>query len=362
MARKRTISANLALLAGQTPATGEHGSNLAQIRGLQSLDYAWNNPKEDVQVYGIAAPIARESVESPDVTLDFSYLIQGVENEANMGLQFVGHPYPILHLILSEPNDYEEKNYFVFVAPDGQDAVGLNGASSGIAVLGIGNGFINSYSVEGSVGNFAVATVQVAGTNMKTYTGGVSQPIPAINPTTGLELTGFSFTIPTLTRLQELGTNVIKPGGIVLDISQAGGIIHNYTSICAQSFNVSFDLNRTPINCLGSKFATSRSITFPVNFNFEVEMLARDVQTGSLAQYLCQTGTYQAYLSLREVNCTGGYVEYFGMYLKGISLEGQAWSSSLGGDPQTVRTTWVGQVSSATDLTNNIFLSGQVIY
>lgn len=365
MARKRTISQNLALLVSSGVSTGSHGSNLYQIPGIQSLDYSWANPKQDVQVYGLAAPIARETTDSPEVTLDFSYLVSSANTEYRLGFETLDGTTSILTRILAGTAD--EKNYFVFVAPDGQDAVGLSGASSGIGVIGIGNGFINSYSIEGAVGGFPTATIQVQGLNFKSYTGGVSQTVPAVDPTTGLEVgAANSFTIPTITNLYNAGIGgdtlppVIRPGDITLTLTNAGGIIHDYTAPCVQSFTVSFDMNRQPIQCLGSRFATSRSITFPINVNFEVEMLARDIQTGSLAQFLCQTGLYTAFVDMRLPDCAGAGARQIGINLRNISLEGQAWSTSVGGDPQTVRTTWVGQVGASTDTTNGLFMSGAV--
>lgn len=362
MARTRTISQNLALLVSSGVSTGTHGSNLYTIWGLQSLDYSWSNPKQDVQVYGLAAPISRETTESPEVTLDFSYLATSANNEYRLGFETLDGSTSILTRILAGTAD--DKNYFVFVAPDGQDAVGLGGASSNIGVIGIGNGFISSYSIEGAVGGFPTASVQVQGLNLKTYTGGQSQALPSVNPTTGLEIVGGTFTIPTITNNYTAGMGgdslppVIRPGDISVTLTNAGGLFYDYTTPCVQSFNVSFDLNRQPIQCLGSRFAASRSITFPINVNFEVEMLAKDVQTGSLATFLCQTGTYNAQISMKLPNCSGAGDEQIGIILRNISLEGQQLSTSVGGDPQTLRTTWIGQVGAATDTTNGLFMSG----
>lgn len=366
MARTRTVSQNIALFAGLVSATGENGSNLAQIYELQSLDYAWSNPKQDVQIYGLAAPIARETTESPEVTLDFSYLFSNVDVPYFLGFNVDNGAVSILSYILDGTRD--EKNYFVFIAPDGQDAVGLGGASSGIGIVGIGNGFINSYSIEGAVGGFPTASVQIQGLNIKTYTGGISQQIPAINPTTGIEITGKTFTVPTVTNYRELDTPpgtlpvVIRPGDIALTLSSAGGIFADYTAPCVQSFNISFDMNRQPIQCLGSRFAASRSIAFPINVNFEVEFLAKDIITGSLSNYLCGTGRYQASLSFKKPSCSGNGTEQIGVSLRNISLEGQQWSSSVGGDPQTLKTTWVGQVGAAGDNVNGLFMSGNIVY
>ncbi len=358
MARNKTLSQNIALLVGQVPATGAHGTNLSSIWALQSVDYDWSQTKEDVSVYGLFAPIERVGIDAPEVTLNFSYNLGNGTQETALGLETTNGAISALSTILDKSED--EKNYFVFVAPEGQDAVGLSGASSNVAVVGIGNGFISSYGIEGSVGSVPVVSVTVQALNMKTYTGGVSQPIPAINPTTGLEITGQTFTIPTVTN-QYTGANVpnvIKPGDISLTLSNAGGLFHDFTTTCIQSFSINFDLNRQPLQCLGSRFAFAREITPPVNVNFEVEMYARDIVTGSLASFLCSSGVNSARLSFKRPNCSGQGAEALGIQLKNISLEGQSWSTSVGGDPQTVTTRWVSQVSASGDTFNGLFMSG----
>ena len=124
MARTRTISQNIALLVSSGVSTGTHGSNLYPIWGLQSLDYSWSNPKQDVQVYGLAAPIARETVESPEVSLSFSYLATTANNEYRLGLETLNGATSILTRLLNGTAD--DKNYFIFIAADGQDAVGFS--------------------------------------------------------------------------------------------------------------------------------------------------------------------------------------------------------------------------------------------
>ena len=361
MARSRTISQSLALLVGLNSAvvTGDHGSNLGTLFGLQSLNWSQTIPRQDVPVYGKFAPIAREIVESPEVTLDFSYNLSDLDNELLLGLNYDGAA--ALTKLLNRTED--EKNYFILVAPEGSDAVGLGGSSAGINVWGIGNGFLNSYSIEGAVGGFPTASVQIQGLNLRSYTGGNNQEIPAINPTTGLEIAGAYFTIPTVPD-QTVGYGkvaVIKPGDITLDLSSAGGLFNDYTnSICVQSFQVNFDLSRTPQNCLGSKFAVTRDIQFPVNVNFQVEMLTKDMTTGSLAQYLCSTGIKNATIYMKNAICGTGTPQttLIQIDLRNITLESQAWSTSVGSEPQTLTTNWIAQIGGSGDSANGLFLSG----
>ncbi len=360
MARKRTISQSIAVLTSLPPATGSHGTALYHMWGVQSANLSWENPKEDVQVYGLGAPIGRETVNPPDVNLDISYILTSTINETNnLGFDLEGTS-SILGSIL-RGND--ERNYFLFVAPEGADAVGLSGSSENIGVVGIGNGFLSSYSVEAAVGGFPTASIQVKGLNVKTYTSGTNCPIPAINPTTGLEIIDQTFSIPTIPNWYtgNLATTakVLKPGDITVYLADAGGIFYDYNTICAQSFRMSFDLNRVDQRCLGSRFTTSKDISFPINIDFEVEMVAKDIKTGSLANYLCDTGAYNARVIMNLPSCGGNSSSLaYGFKLNNISLERQELTTSVGSESQILRTSWKGQVGGTGDVSNGIFMSG----
>lgn len=360
MARKRTISQSTALLVGPTPATGSHIGGLNTLWALQSLNLDWKNQKQDVQVYGVGAPIGRETINPPEVTLDFSYLITSTVNESLLYFNLDGATSALANFLRGD----DDRNYFIFVAPEGSDAVGLSGASSNIGVVGIGNGFISSYSLDGAVGSFPTASIQVKGLNWKQYTSGANIPIPAVNPTTGLEVTGQTCTIPTISNyyLSTPATTakVIKPGDIVVSLSNAGGIFYDYNDICAQSFKLSFDLNRVDQNCLGSRFTTSKDLQFPINVNFEVDMIAKDIKTGSLTSYLCDTGSYSATVNMYMPSCasTGARTLALGFKLNNISLEGQSLSTSVGGESQILKSSWIGQIGGTGDVVNGFFMSG----
>lgn len=363
MARTKTVSQNIAVLVGPTPATGAQ-TGIAPLLGITSVDHGWSQNKQDVITYGKLASRQRVAIDPPEVPLNFTYYLGAGYNEKKLGLNADGSLLQsALKYILDKTGD--EKNYYVFVAPEGADAEGLNGASSNIGIIGIGNGFVNSYAIEAAIGDFPTVSVGIQGLNVRTYTGGQNQINPAVDPTTGLEITGASyyFTIPNIT-VTGYGTTepfVIRPGDITLDLSSAGGLFYNYSSADVQSFRVGFDLNRQPLNKLGSRFSISREIQFPVNVNFETTMLAKDLQTGSLATFLCQTGGYNAVVNLRYNTCSGNSSGAFRIELKNISLEGQSWSTQAGSDPQTVTTTWIGQVGGTGDLLNGLFLSGNGI-
>lgn len=361
--RNRTTSPNMALLSGPAPATGVHGTNLNQVWALTSLSWDASIDKQDILIYGQTTPLGREATDSPQSSLSYSYYVTSTYNEVySLGFNLNGTSSMLAPLLAGG----DDRNYFVFIAPDGSDAQQCNGATSNIRIHGLGNMFLNSYSLEASVGGFPTASVQLQGLNLKSYTNGVSQQIPAVNPTNGVEIsTGTTtFTIPTISKLSTgnpttIAKTVLKQGDISVNLSAAGAPFMDYTNTCVQSVNLSFDLNRTPINCLGSKFATSREIQFPINVNFEVEMLAKDVLTGSLANYFCDTGVYSAEVTMRLPSCgssTGNLA--LGYKLLNLTWQSSEFVTNLGSDPATVRTRWLGQIGASGDTSNNMYMSG----
>lgn len=358
MSRLRTLPGSMALFAGPSPATGAHSvSGIKQIHRVQSLDYDFSDSKEDISIYGRHDAIGRERVSPIAVNVSFSYYVTDLENEVSLGFD-VNTNSSVVGGILQKLKD--EKNYFVFITDEGVDASG-NGGSSG-SVVGFGNGFISSYQVEGAVGSFPTASVQVQALTMIAYADGSSENIPAIDVSTGEQITAYQFTIPTASDGDSDKVKVIRPQDITLDLSSAGGLFHSVNNACIQSFRISFDLNRQPIECLGSKTYRSREPQFPINIQFQVEALASDLVTGSLLTHQCDTGVYAATVTLRNPACTGNGTLAAKYVLSGLSLESQNWSTSAGGNAQTLSLSWIGQLSASGVTNNGFFMTGIASY
>ena len=191
MARNRIIYQSLALYAGPTPSTGAHSTGaIKQIQRVIDANISVDRPTEDINVFGILATKDKITNESPTVSLDFSYYVTDALNEQYIGMT-TNSGISCLSSILSKITD--DKNYFLAIADEGTDAVGASAAD--LAVIGVGNGYISSYSTEAAVGGFPTVSVSVEGINIRGYTDGVAENVPAIDPTTGLDVAQ-NFTLP----------------------------------------------------------------------------------------------------------------------------------------------------------------------
>ncbi|NBP59136.1 hypothetical protein EBU71_21805, partial [bacterium] len=349
MARNRIIYQTEALYAGPAPATGFHygtftagsggdsndvnSTNLVkQLQRVQTANYSFTVDRTDVNQFGQLAALDRVILTSPTVALDFSYLLANLVNEKNIGLtiQTGTQAVSCLSGILNKNED--ERNYFIKTTSEGTDAIG--NSQTGFGVIGIGNGFVTSYSTEASVGNFPTTTINVEGLNMSflTHESGISgNQIPAINPINGNPIEGKHFTLPgtvatTATDTNLSGISVLRPGDITVTL---GGITGAKNTFNIQSYTLNFDLARTPIERLGSKFAFAREIDFPLTVNLSVDAQVTEYENGSLAT-LVSGDANTFYNPIISIKSPTGDQTVAKFELKRAKLDSQEFSSDIG--------------------------------
>lgn len=382
MPRNRIIYQSEALYAGPAPATGYHygtftpgiggnsnvmdsSSNLVkELQRIQTANYSFNVDRTDVNQFGQLAAIDRVILTSPTVSLDMSYILGNLSNENILGFTVVSGSVDsnvsAISGILNSTQD--ERNYFIRTVPEGNDAVGFNDATSGNnGVIGVGNAFISSYSTEGSVGNFPTASISVEGLNMNFQKGLSGNFIPAINPTNGAALSNY-YQLPATVQNVGIGSgnaiSALRPGDITLDIQAQTGVGGVDTTVMnIQSYNISFDLGRTPIQRLGNKFAFTRPIDFPLTVNLSVDAQVTDMVTGNLANLVNDDSlTYSPSVTIKSPSDNTLTMAKF--KIKGAKLVSQEYSSDIGSN-KTVTLTWQSQVGGPQDTANGLFINGQ---
>ena len=385
MPRNRIIYQSEALYAGPAPATGFHfinqfgiktgdgnnawinasGNLVKQIQRVQTANYSFTVDRTDINQFGQLAAIDRVILTNPTVALDFSYILANLINERNLGFTIAvsGNSQDVSALSGFLNGTEDERNYFIRTVPEGSDAVGFNNLTSGSnGVIGIGNGFISSYSTEGSVGNFPTATISVEGLNMNFQQGLSGNFVPAVNAVDGSALTNFyqlPFTLQnTSTNSIVSGISALRPGDITLTIPQTTGGGVNTSTMNVQSYTISFDLGRTPIQKLGNKFAFSRPIDFPLTVTMSVDAQITDMVAGNISTLTCDdSATYIPSVTIKRPVCNDNIV-VAQFKLKGAKLNSQEFSSDIGAN-KTVTLTFSTQVGGLEDLNNGLFISGQ---
>ena len=379
MPRNRIIYQSEALYAGPSPATGFHltsgitnvpwvgptGNSLVkQLQRIQTANYSFNVERTDVNQYGQLAAIDRVILNSPTVSLDFSYLLGNLSNENILGLTIAsGNSDSAVSAIsgfLNKTSD--ERNYFIRTTPEGTDAVGLTSDSvNDNGVIGIGNGTITSYSTEGSVGNFPTTTINVEGLNMNFQKGISGNFVPAVNPVNGSALQNY-YQLSQATQNVGVGSgnaiSALRPGDVTLSLSNslASGVDVNSMNI--QSYTLSLDLGRTPIQRLGNKFAFTREIDFPLTVSLSVEAQVTEMNAGNLADLVSDdSATFTPSITIKSPNDSNLTMAKF--LLKGAKLDSQEYSTDIGSN-KSVTLTFSSQIGGPQDTNNGLFINGQI--
>ena len=401
MARNRVIYQSEALFVGQkTGVTDAHtsASDIKQLHRVQSANYAFSVARTDVNQFGELAAIDRVVLDTPTVSLDYSYLLSNMSNEENMGF-FVNPKATATNALVSALSGVlnkteDERNYFIQTSREGEDAVGdttrdddsLTGIGAQADTIGIGNGFITSYSSEASVGGFPTVSVAVEGMNMLFATGTQNVPNPGINRIDGSASTTKA-SLPTVTADSKasseqsgiLAISTLRPGDITIKIAEhstdgtfgsddydlggaklptAAGDATSSANI--QSYNISFDLGRTPIQRLGNRFAFAREVDFPVNVSLSVDAIMTDLTTGNLNDLVDCEKSYDVLIQLKGITgsaCDTVKADVASYILKNVKPDSQSYSSSIG-DNKTVTLDFSTQIGGPRDTNAGVFFAG----
>lgn len=359
--RKRVIYQSEALYVGSTGDADGSSETPTQLRRIQSANYSFDVARTDVNQFGQLAAVDRIILEQPTVSLDFNYLVTDGFNESGIGLS-LNHPNScIAHFLsgvgmegaagnTSTANEWvnghagsDFKNYYIVTAVEGDDAVG--GTVTG--VIGIGNAQLTNYSVNGSVGDFITADATVEAMNMvfdgESFVGGTAEiKNPAVDSENGNEI-GSPIEIPSA--IAGTGSDTpyaLRPGDVELDLTSAAfksgtlGVLSSDLKV--QSFSCSVGISRTPLEKLGSRFAFSREIDFPLtatmDFTADIGELDGPHHQGGattepedLQNLLAEDDSFNLTIKCKPNSSGRLGLRYT---LRGAKIDSQSFSSSIG--------------------------------
>lgn len=361
MSRNRIIYQSLGVYASQV--TGIDGARVAQtgsadikqLTRVQSFDSDFTRNLQDINQFGNLAAIDRLDTEAPTVTASISYYVTDGLNEKLLGLTLgtTGDgEVSCLKDILQKRTD--EKNLYLLVASEGSDASNYAGTTG---VIGIGNSYVTSYSLNVAVGDIPTATVDFEALNARIYSSvNGNNDVPAVNPVNGIAITGQPFKLPQhSTNSYGAQPTALLPGDATIDITGVVGFAASDLKV--QTATMSFDLTRTPLNKLGSRFSFAREIDFPVNATLDIDAEIGDLENGSMSSLLCDTGVYDITLKLKKNSCSGQGDVALNATLKGAKLVSQSLSTSIGANA-TLTASFEVPIGGPEDEVRGIFLSG----
>lgn len=361
MSRNRIIYQSLGVFASQVAAnlsqTG--ASQVKQLTRVQSFESSFERNLEDINQFGNLAAIDRLDTEAPTVSATLEYYLTDGGNEKLLGLSVTtGSQAGVSCISGILKKETDEKNIYLMVANEGSDASNYAGTTG---VVGLGNAFITSYTLDVAVGEIPSATVEFEALNARMYSNATStsNEVPAVNPNDGLPVANIFFALPQhQTNAYGAQPTALLPGDATLDVTGIVGWAGSDLKV--QSASMSVALDRTPLNKLGSRFSFAREIDFPATATLDVEAEVGDLADGNFANLLCETGTYDLTLKLKKLACggTGNYAMI--ATLKGAKLVSQDITTAIG-DNATMSASFEVPIGGPEDNNRGIFLSGSYL-
>lgn len=403
--RNRIIYNALNLYVGQVdPVTGDHtlNGNIKQLTRIQSFEEDFARNLTDINQYGQLAALDRIDLQAPTVKANYSYLLTDGQNEDYLGLDVQtgnGSLYSCISGILNNTTDVY--NYFLTIADEGNDAVGYKGANTG--VIGLGNCYVTNYSIEAAVGQLPKANVSLEALNINVIypmEGNGLDQLPSVNPDNGVPVQK-GFNLPTASgSSSKTQVAALQPGQMTLGISGVLGFSNSDLKI--QNFKLNLPISRKPLMKLGSKFAFSRVIDFPVKATFSIDaeigslyaggspynqsgynLIATGATTSgavtgnylsgvipwdlyvpensqninNLANVLCDTGAYNLQVAFQNPNCAGTGTNALLFQFNNCRLISQKVSTSIGSNAK-LSAEWQTQLGGPQDTVNGVFISG----
>lgn len=358
----RLIGQQIALLAGPSPATGAQNNSgqMVQLTRLQSVDMDWQVTRQDISVLGSLAPISQEILEAPTVSMNASYGVSNLRNESGIGLYVLtsaANSSGALTNIINGSQD--SKNYYIKIAPQGQDANTYAGTDC--AVVSVANANLASWSTTASVGGVPTTTIGVQGLNVEYDTLSSGFDHPGIDPSNGVNVTGV-VVLPPGTTGTAGQTTLLRPGDLRVSMIQGGAAYQGLgiSSFCLQSYTVSFDLSLEPQQCLGSRFPTNRYAQFPVTVSVGMEAQMKDIGSGSLAALLCNDRPVDITITLADPACgTGIGADKVRYTILGAKQTSQPLNLALQGN-STVSLNFESTIGGPNETARNILFSGSI--
>ncbi len=357
---------------------------LQRINRVQSFEHSINTSKLSESVLGSSSSIIQEYPTSPEVSVDFSYLVNGVNNEIRMGLNPVSEinfnsaqGKNFLNSLLLE-KDKLGKNIYLITRNSNDDTHNYTSDYLDVYTLlnlsqksdvehpdssnfGVGvfqNSYLNKYSIEGGVGKITAVNVSYTSDNFLGFSHGNNLNIPYLNLKNGTVINGDKeLIIPKSFKKEGLcdKSNLIsEPSKIQLNIIKSKENTVNYLNNDIVDFTIDIDITRENINCIGHKIAVKKVIKFPVTVSFSVNMIYQNDAAGSFLDNVKEKETYNVVLELKN-NLDENICKYT---LLGCALDSVSDNGGIG-DNRSISLDFSTDIDFERN-TRGIFIEGKV--
>jgi hypothetical protein len=330
---------------------------------VQSCNYNLAIQRQDINQFGELAALDRLILQEPTVGVDLTYYFEPTGfNERNLGLHT--NTYSVLAAtgnssiadhalvdIISGIGTYDQRNIFILTSSPGIDAndtgsSAMAAVSSYEGIIGVGNAFLTSWSLEAAVGGIPTVSAAFEGQNI-VFTGdgststGINTAVQIYNPAVVDSIDpNVLVSLPSGAGMYNSLTEIaaVRPGDVTLSLGSSGSdnkpaIGVSESDLKVQSASISMSVNREPLRKLGKLFAFAREITFPVTCTMTVNAIIGVQSSQKLLTLVTLNGdspTYNCVLTLVGYLAGSSTGNTAALSLKGAKLNSQNITSSIG--------------------------------
>lgn len=371
------------------------GNLVRQLSRVQSINYGFTTTRVDANQFGQSARVASPMITSPEVKLDFEYLLADGFNERLMNFVIDGETSALANHISN--SEGIGMNFFITTVEEGHDVIrnNLSKNQHNKTVIGFGNSYLSQYAITAQVGAIPRARVSYEAFNMRSYTGICNLPVPSLNPTLGKgECSDVRFSIPDVYKsfdcdcdanyMEDIvfceGVTALRPGDIMIDLQSAGLFSEQLSGFDERSnelrgaaqiqgFTINVPLGNTRINRIGRNIEFTRAINFPASIDVQVNALAANLREASIGEeWFNVNQECRPHFDLKfdfnicgGVQCKNGSLtqvqKSMTVELKGAVITSENFSSSVS-DSKTVSLNFSIPIASEDDKSRGIFMSG----
>jgi hypothetical protein len=358
-------------------------NNLYHLPRVQSSTYSMSVNRETVNQISYTDSAVKQITSPPEINFEVDYLVTSEDVEKQLGL-YVGRDKSCIYNIYKN-NSKDERSIILLSAPhDGDREINFARTLSGAGVLGLGNCYLNSYSMNASVGSLLSAKASWSASNMQfdtcdnaIYTG----QSPAINLKTGLyeehqpfiEVAPYSYR-PGRTKISsnpkvdssfsegDLGQYLesVTHAGICKDVfrgpvsafsqgditlilsnSQFGQTLKNAEDkmFAAQSFDIELAINRNEMKGFGSNYVFGRKLQLPLVARASISLLKTDIEKGGAYELFEEDRLYTFEVDLNQTSPNRGLAfDIFTYRVTNARLVSKSYSLSIGSREQVEMT------------------------
>jgi hypothetical protein len=332
------------VLGSPRPANQSNIDNLTGMKRVQAVKTDFTFARERFKQIGSADYIGDVNLTNPQITLGMDYYYSNGTNEVLLGLNVDGAKGGALKG-LRRPN--QDNNFYLLIGSGLKDEVLLTSEDADFKdnfnVMGLGNCFLNSYSIGGSVGSVVAvsASVQADNMEMRAYSDSTNgELIPAIDSATQKPSTANKYKIKkaffqNTTNQDGLIDSALAPSGIKItlpsDVNVPGlEFTGDGGSAFINSFGLEFSVDRSALYGFGSIYPYGRRAVLPVLGSLSFGAVASEFQSGTLSELVrLDENNERSYnfeiALLGEGGNTGLQIE-----VEGARMDAEGFSQSIG--------------------------------